>query len=236
MAVYVWTDELKNAYIWEYVAPRTPWENTVAYYPLTSTSTVNDLSWNNRNLTNNWTLFGTYDWIDCAYFESQNSKKLYWTLPLSWNTTFTINVYVNRLWVSLSWNNWQIFVLWPINYSNRCCWLAIADSSSEYVNYTRWRDVNSSVTNTTWVWELLTVVNNRSVVKTYRNGVEIMSNTVSLSVNNTGFTVWSFPSTFSSYYQNFYWYMSELIVEDKARTAQEISDYYDLTKWDYWIS
>jgi hypothetical protein len=33
-----------------------------------------------------------------------------------------------------------------------------------------------------------------------------------------------------------YWQLSNVIFEDKARTSQEVSDYYDQTKWDYWIS
>ena len=32
------------------------------------------------------------------------------------------------------------------------------------------------------------------------------------------------------------WYLSEIILENKVRTAQEIQDYYDQTKANYWIS
>jgi len=40
--------ELKNAYIGEYVAPREPWANTVAYYKFDWN--LNDSSGNNRNM------------------------------------------------------------------------------------------------------------------------------------------------------------------------------------------
>jgi hypothetical protein len=30
-------------------------------------------------------------------------------------------------------------------------------------------------------------------------------------------------------------YYSNMILENKVRTAQEISDYYNLTKWNYWL-
>jgi len=43
--------ELKSAYIGDYIAPREPNANTVAYWPLNSTTTVNDQSWNWYNLT-----------------------------------------------------------------------------------------------------------------------------------------------------------------------------------------
>ena len=58
--------ELKNAYIGE--APRSPWSSTIAYYPLNSSTTVNDMSGNGYTLTNDWASFWTYGWVDCAYF------------------------------------------------------------------------------------------------------------------------------------------------------------------------
>ena len=38
------------------------------------------------------------------------------------------------------------------------------------------------------------------------------------------------------YYYNFPWKFSNLIIEDKERTAQEVADYYNQTKGDYGIS
>ena len=31
------------------------------------------------------------------------------------------------------------------------------------------------------------------------------------------------------------WDMSNIIFENKARTAQEVSNYYNITKWKYWL-
>ena len=218
--------------------------NTLARYPLTSSSTIYDRSWNGRTLTNNWTQFWTYWWIDCAYFQRTNSKKLYWTLPLTWNQNFTINVYIKRSWDwTISWNVWtQIFVLWNIWSSWWCFWTAINNWSSEveyknmYKNYTRWNDKNSSYTNTLNVWRMITVINNGWNIKMYENWVLINNNSISFNINSTNFTIWSFPSTTGSWdYQSFYWYMSEFIVENKVRTLSEIQAYYNKTKSKYWL-
>jgi len=221
-----------------------PSANTLARYPLTSSSTIYDRSWNGRTLTNNWTQFWTYWWIDCAYFQRTNSKKLYWTLPLTWNQNFTINVYIKRSWDwTISWNVWtQIFVLWNIWSSWWCFWTAINNWSSEveyknmYKNYTRWNDKNSSYTNTLNVWRMITVINNGWNIKMYENWVLINNNSISFNINSTNFTIWSFPSTTGSWdYQSFYWYMSEFIVENKVRTLSEIQAYYNKTKSKYWL-
>ena len=45
--------------------PWTPWANTIAYYPLNSTYTNTDQSWNNRNGTTTWSL--SYDSISCQF-------------------------------------------------------------------------------------------------------------------------------------------------------------------------
>ena len=220
-----------------------PSANTLAYYPLTSSSTIYDQSWNGRTLTNNWTQFWIYWWINCAYFQSANTKKLYWTLPLTWNQNFTINVYIKRSGNSaISWNNWsQIFVLWNTGSSWWCFGTAIRNWNSEvtnknaYVNYTRWTDKDSSYTNTLNVWRMITVINNGWNIKMYENWVLINDNSISFNINSTNFTIWSFPSAIGGAwdYQSFYWYMSEFIVENKVRTLSEIQAYYNKTKSKY---
>ena len=87
----------------------------------------------------------------------------------------------------------------------------------------------------------------------YNVAITFDSNTLTMYINWTQYTQnsWNncdFSSVLAtsfwfarniSWTQNFRhmtWKMWDLIVESKVRTAQEIADYYDLTKWDYWIS
>jgi len=219
----------------------TPGSNTIAYYPLTSETTVNDISGNNRNLTNNWVTFWTYGWISCASFPNANEKRLSWTLPLTWNKIFTVNVYIWRVWNSIYYStvSSQIFVLWNIGSSWWCFGTSINNSTAPtpnvYINYTWWSDKLSSYTNTMGQRELITVVNDTSTIKMYRNWTLINNNSISFSVNSTNFTIGSFPTPTSRNYQNFYWYMSEFIVENKAWTSTEISNYFNQTKSKYWL-
>ena len=54
-------------------------------------------------------------------------------------------------------------------------------------------------------------------------------NTVTMSTDQ-----WSFQ--YSTQYSELQpWTYWEIIVEDKARTAQEVSDYYNQTKANYWL-
>ena len=226
------------------VYPKYEWKpnaNTLAYYPLTSTTTVNDMSGNNRNLTNNWATFWTYAGVDCVLLPSADTKKLYWTLPLTWNQTFTVNVYIQRIWNSTqSQYSWQIFVLWDIGTNWATFWTSIKNSTAAnpntYLTWTRWTDITSTDTNTTWKRELITVINDTSNVKLYKNWTLIMDNSMSFNIGSTNFAIWSFSSSSQRWwFQNFYWYMSRFIVEDKVRTAQEIQDYYNQTKSNYWL-
>jgi hypothetical protein len=50
---------------------------------------------------------------------------------------------------------------------------------------------------------------------------------------STTFGIWTEYPWQTIYYDG---YMSNVIVENVAWTDQEVADYYDLTKWDYWIS
>ena len=212
-----------------------PWVNTIAYYPLTSTTTTSDESGNGHNLTNSGAAFGTYGGVDCVYLDNTDSKKLYTTISwLSGNPIFTVNVYVNRQWTTNSdW--WQLFVVWSIGSSRRCYWNAIR-TDWRYLTWTRWwGEARSTVTNTLDNWELITVVKDGSNTIVYRNASEIASWTITTNISSTDFTIGSFNYQ-NTFYQSFYWYLSEFILEDKARTAQEVADYYNQTKSLYGIS
>lgn len=66
----------------------------------------------------------------------------------------------------------------------------------------------------------------------YENGVLVKTTTApSIDV-----TWWPWMSMWAFATNNTSWSVGNLIVEDKAWTLQEIQDYFNQTKWDYWIS
>ena len=224
---------LRNAYIWE--AQRSPWSNTIAYYPLNSSTTVNDMSGNGYTLTNDWTSFWTYGWVDCAYFPSRNTKILYRDLPMTWNNPFTVNLYAygtgyggSQMWfffmfgdLGSSWRNLGFWFeySWPV-------WVL-----STWWNTKRFWEVHYNE------WKMVTVTNNNWSVKIYLNWDKSLDDTLSFNIASEHFTIWSTYRWNNSWnYQAFKWYLSEFIIENRVWTQDEITRYYNKTKWTYGLS
>lgn len=210
-----------------------PWANTLAYYPLTTVTTYTDQSENHNDLTNNWIVFGTYQWVDCASMTGTQ----WWTvtinaLPSSWARTILCWCYIispiaastefNVVWYWENWyhksyqlyyNDWQLSVR---TYYDDAGMVYNTTTMQNYVNK----------------WMLLWWVYDWTDNKLYIDKTAIATVTVSLDTWSKILAVWKWPVL--SKWIN--WYVSEVIVEDKAWSAQDIEDYYEATKWKYWIS
>lgn len=226
----VW--ELKNAYIgyaW------TPWANTVAYYPLTSFTTTNDTKsiGTKYNLTN-WgdVTFGTYQWVSCAYFNGTSNSKLYNTsVSFSAYPTQTVcfRFYINSTSTSVYQILYHIGTSSPNgklgSWFKYNTWLSISSRDGGYESVKSW--------NITWAWHLLTNVTSWSSSIQYLDGQLYQTFTNSLSGTQNQLYIGSSQSGTS---ERLTGYESEFIVEDTAWTATQITEYYNLTKWNYWIS
>lgn len=206
---------LKNAYIGEYI-PRQPWANTVAYYPLTSITTVNDKSGNNRNLTNyNGVAFGTYAGVDCAAF-AWNKMILYNSdFPAIWYGDCTISC-----WMYTTSNNQQIV----LSYWN-------ADTTGLVIIIRNWYIDPNLAPVTLNAWHHIAYVVESWYLKMYVDGVLVYNNPYNV---NIGKSLWIWRKTYMDD-MNYLWYINEVIIESIARTAQEIQDYYNNTKSSYWL-
>lgn len=206
----------------------TPWANTIAYYPLDSTNTVNDLSGNWYNLTNTMVVFWNYVGVSCASFDWATSKltATISTLP-QWANARTIS-----LWVyDIGWVGKSIMWYWA-NRTKRWCFILNYANSSEWYWLTPYYDDIYSYITTTSTWMLLTWTYDGTNFKLYINGELIgTSDDITLVTSWTNFEIWNPYDT--GFYQ---WYASNAIIEDKARTAQEISEYFNRTKALYGIS
>ena len=237
MWLYVWTSPLKKAYIgkWEW----SPNANTVAYRPLNSTTTVNDQSGNSYNLTQTWGSFGTYNGIDCFY--NGWSTTGYFTLT-SWaniptgNTNRTILVWAYPTGYNSSYARY--FLCYGEQTSWKGCRLYINTSSKPTADiYTN--AITGSTNMSTSGWSLLTFTSTGNTFNFYVNWTSVWSNS-SWTINTREISS-SYPlrlmrsniSTSSNYQVR--GYISEVIIENKTRTADEIADYYNQTKWNYWL-
>lgn len=202
-----------------------PWANTIAYYPFTSTDTIQDKSWNWNNLTNSWATFQTFNGVDCMFCDGT-------TKSVSWNIT----------WIP-QWANVRTFNFWC--YNNQATPLTLEmyftyweedtnkmvmpycdsdDGVTQYgVGWTFWTALRSQ-------WFNLCLVYDWSKFLEYINWSYVWDWTYTINTTWTLFKIYwrSWWSDWSKYYSNF-------IIEDKARTAQEVADYFDQTKADYWI-
>ena len=205
MNVYIWTDQ------WAH------WKNTVAYYPLTSTTTVNDLSGNNRNLTNyNWVAFGTYAGVDCASF-TWNKMILYHSdFPARWYGDCTISC-----WMYTTSNSMQIVLaLWT------------SEENVLELLIENWYIAPYIAPVTLNTWHHITYVIDSNHLIMYVDGIQVYN--VTYNVNN-GKSLWIWRQTYDDD-ANYLWYINEVIIENRARTAEQVVWYYNQTKSLYWIS
>lgn len=210
--------------------PRQPWVNTIAYYPLDSTNTVNDLSWNNYNLTNKWNVtFGVNNWVDCATFWNSTPRWLVNTSAniISWQYTYL--TWINMDMSSYAWG-WARVFGWTSNF-----FILIWELPNNH-NMCPQRPMTDWVTLTAW-WHLVCFVWDVTTgnFTSYLDGVSV-SSWIGLSWSMSWIVIWAKENDYTHSDDRFKWNMSAIIWENKQRTSQEISDYYDLTKWDYWIS
>ena len=207
-----------------------PWANTVAYYPLDID--FNDATTNERNLTNTWATITTFNWVSCAYYDGSSYSRYNssYSLPNTWRTV-SMWLYIPSAW------GCACHVSNITSSGPRPAGLWIVWSSSNYGVVT-WMSTYIEANYTWWPrWINLICTQEWSIVKMYVDW--------QYSVQSTSrATTWSwYPAEWwMIWWTNkptpdnlFTWYISRVILEDKARTAQEVLDYYNLTKSNYWL-
>ena len=214
MSIYMWRE-----------AGWQPGANTVAYYKFDNN--LNDSSGNWFNLSmgsGSMTYWTTSWWATYWTFTWSNWTNTLTTTGSHW-TTYTLSCWLNTL--SNYWWNYQNIMV-ELFYTN--------DIDIRLMN---WRskiscyDTNltgSSISLNTWYNAVVT--RNWSTLQLYINWVYQNSWTWNTSASfPLRITLWSKDAPWANW--AWQWQRSEVIIEDKVRTAQEISDYYNLTKTDY---
>jgi hypothetical protein len=228
MWVYIWTDE---SYY--------PNQNTLLYCPLKDD--INDKSWNHTmtlNTTSYWTVekdstgFYHFTWW---YISSEN-----YTWPIQWSMsiwvkreTKTTGDTTLQRWFENTYKYWSPYYNMWFEF-NKSWYTAVWNWSTTY-----FRDIWAS---TLWQWELWTMTYSPSEWwKMYKNWVLVdsFSSNQNLWQYNWPTLIWW--SNFSSHSQPtpwnqyFKWYLSDAIIENKVMTPSEIQEYYNRTKWAYWL-
>jgi hypothetical protein len=185
-----------------------------------------DASWNSPTATAQNTTIWTYNWVDCL---NLNSSYAY----VSWIDITNVSWYTVSAWIYITWG---MAIQFTENIGRWWSWPYMLTSWQWYLRRWNGTDLESRISalatwwhhivqtwdiGWAWIWTVDGVTN-----------VKIASWLSKPSSNGTQLNIWAeFNGTTRAW-----GYVSNLIIEDKARTAQEISDYYNQTKANYWIS
>lgn len=211
-----------------------PWANTVAYWKLDGDMT--DSSNNNRDMSvrvwsiSYWTLTS---WI--KYWIFDGSTILTHSTNYAWLTSWTL-----LAWVYYNSVPWEWFAD-NQNTNNSNNYFSVWTYTNEYYRPLYWWVARWTTTAPwTWQWFLFAITQAESpaTLHYYKNWALVSDISTWAFLYNSWHNqrcIW-WLARWTQYYDKLTWYLSNIIIEDKVRTVQEISDYYDQTKWDYWIS
>ena len=212
-----------------------PWVNPIFYIPLNQD--ITDYSLTPKTLS--WTWTANYSLISWTKYGARFSA---WSINLPASAFSSIWDETLSFWANVSswqndkmmcdqdtWNNdnlsFRVYTSsWDLSFR------AFGVNSGAWINFTQpsanaWH--HYVMTRNATTWEVIVYCDN--VLKWNWTG-----NTWTFSSNNKG-QLWSVWDGSSSYrFTNLT--MWDFILENRVRTAQEIADYYNQTKWDYWIS
>lgn len=190
---------------------------------------LNDSSGNNRNLSlaaGSVTYWTESWWAKYGYFDTSTYTNNYTSMPYN-TTAYTINIWYKRVGSNSGthctvadfhtwWNYFPRF-----NVLSNEVWYIVSRSNVSTSNTDSWSNYCISISGNT--------------ATCYRNWTQVWQFSVNSFNNNLPYfrlnTVWYTTASYSNYTAD--GRMSALIIEDKARTAQEIADYYNQTKWNY---
>jgi hypothetical protein len=226
----IWTTKVRPSW-WK------PWANTVAYYPLTSSTTTSDMSGNNRNLTNSWVIFGTNQWVSCASFNGSSTRLRYSNFYNLSQWDYCINFWAYKL--TQTSNDAYVFAMWTFKSAYKWQSLVI-QYDNNVLRFAFWFDDLDSDINP-WnqrvnIWVKFKKSTNQQFI--YVNGVLRNSRTTTythtLQVLNLYIGSWYSTDTWV-YINHWNWYLSNLIVEKSWWSDSEFLDYYNQTKSNYWL-
>ena len=215
-----------------------PWANTVAYLKLNWNGTDSSGNWNNATIYN--PLWATENWRQYLQWTySTDNSWCYAVLPvtpLSSECTF-------QAWIKMDTNtlNYTMYMWCYTEWSDPWCFAAATMNSDYYwCPISNWSRLNPILdygqeSIVTW-WHLQTVTIKDGKQVFYLDWVSIGSNNRNDANRTATNTVPFMLNTGNNLSRTASCIIWDFILESKSWTAQEVVDYYDLTKASYWIS
>lgn len=222
--------KIKECYVWHFkVRPKkwwTPWEDTIAYYKFNGN--LNDSSGNNRNLS--WWTFTYWELQTGAKYIQTSSGQYtnnYTSMPFNTNS-YTINI---RACADATTTSWMLVDF----HTNKSNFPRFATASTNKFTFTT---NPTNITTTINEWHNYVCVCKNETAYCYIDGVQKTTKAINSHNANLNYFRLNTIGYADASLTKYTWKgkMSELILESKDRTAQEIVDYYNKTKSDYGIS
>ena len=234
-----WQESISN------IAYMTPWTNyktnseTVVFYPLDSTNTLNDLGGWNYTLTNSWSVaFGTNQWVDCAWFTSWGTSS--WSRWLYRTTDYIIDTSAS----DLTFNIWLYKGSETMRYNPRIItWYNADISIFTYASLNRISIADSTTygvqpdSNARFLFTCVYDHNNYTWTY-YKNAVyQNVQTAPKFTVPHMPWIVlWTRDNLWTWYWDKWSGWMSYLIIEKWKWSASDVSYYFDKMKATYWLS
>lgn len=208
-----------------------PWANTVLYCPLSSNT--QDMSSYHRTITVDTTTYPwwqvttwTYDGVASTYFYK---GFLFFPLTDVSYQNYTTQVFLNYVWPRNDQWKFLFSLLWS-------SWVFDGNSDAAFVSNTNYwsiyasGDKISTTSPSSW-WHLITLTRSWNTVNLYVDATLVVS---WIASNTTTYQYWTLWNR-NNWNQTIGWWLSEFIIENKTWTQQEVSDYYNQTKANYWL-
>lgn len=222
-----------------------PTANTVVYIPLDWD--VVDYSTYNRSFTVYGStasvgspVFDTLtNWKKVANFIATDSFSSNWfaftdnvtDIPKSWNMTLSF-------WVNVSSLGWRYAAMVDFRENSNYTWMTWLHDRNNRFLFHGVSQENTTFVPTVWTWYNMVCTVDNGTCYIYKDWTQIYSDSYSYGNPSLKLCLWCFYNSARTNYreETISAKLSEVIVENVAWTAQEISDYFDLTKSLYGIS
>jgi hypothetical protein len=211
-----------------------PWANTIAYFPL-DTDKSNTVSGSSIALSTSTTTISTIWWVSCLYCD--------WTQSQTMNIGFrTEDVGSVMFWYYSTDNSWvRTFIgqnTWPAGRSDE---RSIVFFSWTILRYARAEnggtsyDVDATLP-TANQWHCIGITEWSWWAKFFIDGVQVGTDSNSLAFSQCTVNTWVWCTNDRwSISRQFKGYMSKIVLNDSDISLADYLDFYNKTKWDYWI-
>lgn len=209
-----------------------PWANTIAYWRL-NWNTL-DSSWNDRNLSvRTWSIsYGVLSWWQ-NYWIFDGNTILSHKSNYVWLNKWTLLAYIYYM------SNSGILLADTQDVNNSNNYYHTSNySGSQYRPLYYWSSSSQATAPWTLQWFLFVITQDGTGLKYYKNWTLVNTISITNFLSGTSHNQRSVGghARWTQYYDKINWYISDVILENKVRTAQEIQDYYNQTKSLYGIS